>query len=95
MGKVVEYVIHDQVYSHFIEHSLFHSNHHGFLRDHSTATATLMWLTASEDQKLSAALLLDLSAAFDFVDHLIFINKLQTYNFSSQTIKWFSSYLCR
>ena len=97
MGKLVEYIIHDQVYNHFFEHSLFHSNHHGFLRDHSTATALAqlqdMWLTASEDQKLSAALLLDLSAAFDVVDHLIFINKLKTYNFSSQTIKWFSSYL--
>ena len=93
----MEYVVHDQVYNHFVEHKMFHGNHHGFLGDHSTATALVqlqdMWVTASEDTKLSAALLLDLSAAFDIVDHSIFIEKLKVYKFSNQTIQWFSSYL--
>ena len=97
LGKIVEYVVHDQVYNHFVEHKMFHGNHHGFLGDHSTATALVqlqdMWVTASEDTKLSAALLLDLSAAFDIVDHSIFIEKLKVYKFSNQTIQWFSSYL--
>ena len=39
----------------------------------------------------SPLLLLDLSAAFDIVDHCIFIKKLKVYKFS--TIQWFSSYL--
>jgi hypothetical protein len=97
LGKIVEYVIHDQVYSHFVQHKMFHSNHHGFLGDHSTATVIIqlqdMWLSASEDRKLSAALLLDLSAAFDIVDHRIFLEKLKIYNFSDDTVEWFSSYL--
>ena len=39
VGKIVEYVIHDQVYHHFVQHGLFHGNHHGFLGNHSTASA--------------------------------------------------------
>ena len=90
LGKIVESVIHKQVYDHFEENQLFHANH-------STVTALIqlqdLWLSASEDKKLSAALLLDLSAAFDIVDHKIFLEKLQVYKFSEQAIEWFSSYL--
>ena len=97
LGKIVEYAVHQQVYQHFVLHHLFHSNHHGFLGDHSTATALIqlqdMWLSAAEETKLSAALLLDLSAAFDIVDHGIFLDKLRTYKFSEATVEWFSSYL--
>ena len=97
IGKIVEYAIHDQVYNHFIDNGLFHGNHHGFLRNHSTASALIqlydMWLSASENKELSAALLLDLSAAFDIVDHEILLNKLKAYNFSEDSIQWFKSYL--
>ena len=43
--------------------------------------------------ELSAALLLDLSAAFDVVDHPILLQKLQAYNFSDDAVSWFASYL--
>ena len=97
VGKIVEYVIHAQIYNHFNDNSLFHSNHHGFLKNHSTATALIqmydLWLTESENKELSAALLLDLSAAFDIVDHKILLKKLKAYNFSEEAILWFKSYL--
>ena len=48
----------------------------GFLET-TAATALIqlydMWLSAAENKELSAALLLDLSAAFDIVDHKIFL----------------------
>jgi len=44
---------------------------------------------------ITAALLLDLSTAFDIVDHQIFLEKLQKYKLSPQSIEWFSSYLSR
>ena len=52
-----------------------------------------MWLTAAEDKELSAALLLDLSAAFDIVDHEILLKKLRSYNISEASVLWFESYL--
>ena len=42
---------------------------------------------------LSAALLLDLSAAFDIVDHEILLKKLRSYKFSEDPVRWFESYL--
>ena len=97
LGKSVVYVVHEQVYNHFKDHKLFHSNHHGFLGHHSTATALIqlfdIWLSAAENKELSAALLLDLYAAFDIVDHQILLRKLATYNFSADSVKWFQSYL--
>ena len=84
VGKIIEYAIHYQVYGHFEEQGLFHPNHHGFLGHHSTATALVqlydLWLEASEKTELSAALLLDLTAAFDVVDHRILLEKLEAYN---------------
>ena len=83
--------------AHFEEHDIFHANHHGFLGHHSTATALIhlydLWLEASENKELSAALLVDLTAAFDVVDHEILLKKLEAYKFSEDSISWFSSYL--
>ena len=97
VGKLAEMIIHEQVYNHFEEHGLFHSNHHGFRSQHSTSSALIqlydMWLSAAENTELSAALLLDLSAAFDIVDHSILLKKLKSYNFREETIQWFKSYL--
>ena len=43
--------------------------------------------------KLTAALLLDQSAAYDLLDHPILLRKLAAYNFDESSIKWFQSYL--
>ena len=97
LSKIVEYAVHNQVYDHFINHKLFHKNHHGFLSNHSTATALIqlfdMWLEAAENNEINAALLLDLSAVFDIVSHKFLYTKLKEYNFSEKSIKWFQSYL--
>ena len=97
VGKMAEYAVYEQVVHHFTDNKLFHENHHGSLSGHSTATALLqlmdMWLEASEDTELSAALLLDQSAAYDLVDHQVLLKKLKVYNFSESAVNWFSSYL--
>ena len=51
------------------------------------------WVEAFEDDKLSAVVMLDLSAAFDVVDHEILIQKLEIYGFEECCISWFQSYL--
>ena len=85
------------MYDHFEGEDLFHQNHHGFLGHHSTATALIqlydLWVQAADRTELSAALLLDLTAAFDVVDHSILLRKLDAYNFSEESVLWFSSYL--
>ena len=97
VSKLAEAAVFEQVAEHFKKNKLWHPNHHGFRPNHSTATALSQlydfWIRGAEDTELSAALLLDLSAAFDVVDHKILLDKLQLYHFSPKTIAWFQSYL--
>ena len=97
VSKLAEAAVNEQILAHFLENNLWHPNHHGFRKNHSTATAIAQlynfWIKNAEDTKLSAALLLDLSAAFDVVDHKILLDKLRLYGFSDKTIAWFKSYL--
>ena len=91
LSKIFEYAIFDQLMEHFLNNNLFHPNHHGFLPHHNTSTALAqmvdLWLKAAEDQELSATLLLDLSAAFDLVDHSVLLRKLKLYNLSDKSVK--------
>ncbi len=49
---------------------------------------------ASDSGRLSILILLDLSAAFDTIDHSILITRLETvFGVSDSALKWFKSYL--
>ena len=82
---------------HFLSHSLLHPNHHGFVPNHNTITALIqifnLWLGSAEEKKIAGALFLDLSAAFDVIDHELLLQKLRLYNFSEATIHFLQSYL--
>ena len=52
-----------------------------------------LWLTAAENKELSAGLFLDLSSAFDVIDHSLLFDKLRTYGFSVMSMRFFESYL--
>ena len=97
VGMICEKVIAEQVFYHFDQNKLWHQNYHGFHPNHSTATALInltdLWLQAADNGKLTAALLLDLSAAFDLVDHQVLIGKLRLYGLDETSLKWVTSYL--
>ena len=97
VSKMAEKAVHQQVYKYLSENGLIHPDHHGFLQNHSTATALQqivdLWLKAADEGKLSASILLDLRAGFDVINHQLLIQKLQEYRFDENTISWFSQYL--
>ena len=97
ISKLTEYAVLEQVLHHFQSQDLFHNNHHGFLPNRSTTTALLQiydeWLSAAENKNLTGAIFLDLSAAFDIVDHEILLDKLFLYGFTRKTVSFFRSYL--
>ena len=39
ISKIVEYAVQEQTLDHFLSNDIFHANHHGFLPQHSTASA--------------------------------------------------------
>ena len=97
ISKLAEKVVHEQTYHYLVSHGLLHPDHHGFLKNHSTATALQQlvdtWLQAADCGKLSATLMLDLRAGFDVINHEILFEKLRKYGFSNNTLNWFRSYL--
>ena len=52
-----------------------------------------VWAEAFDEGNISAVLLLDLSAAFDVVDHGIMLEKLKIYGFDENLVSWMESYL--
>ena len=88
----------DQIQSYLNEHDLFPSLQSAYRRHHSTETALLKVkndiLMNMENQKVTLLVLLDLSAAFDTVDHRILLDRLQfDFGISGSALNWIESYL--
>ena len=96
-SKILERAVFLQIMDYMENNNLLHPSHHGFRRHHSTATALLEmyngWLEAFDQDKLTAVVMLDLSAAFDVVDPGILLEKLRLYGFQENSVGWVQSYL--
>ena len=51
------------------------------------------WVTAVDDGEMAGVMMVDLSAAFDMVDHSILLGKLKLMGLESSAVKWMESYL--
>ncbi|CAL9690879.1 unnamed protein product [Knipowitschia caucasica] len=97
LSKILERAVITQVQQYLHTFSLFEIFQSGFRPHHSTETALLKvsndLLLAADSGSLSILLLLDLSAAFDTIDHSILLHRLQSIGISNTVLSWFSSYL--
>ena len=98
LSKVLEKTVAAQLQDHLIQHHLFEKFQSGFRYGHSTETALVRvtndLLMAADTGSPSLLILLDLTAAFDTVDHNILLHRLQyTIGLSGNVKNWFTSYL--
>ena len=97
LSKLLERVVFLQIVDYMEQNNLIHPSHHGFRVGHSTTTGMIQmydcWIESIESGNHSAACFLDLSAAFDVVDHPLLLEKLKLYGFSISSWEWMSSYL--
>ena len=98
LSKTLERVVLMQLSSFLTENNLYDQNQSAFRANHSVETATLKiqndLLRAMDNRKISLLVLLDLSAAFDTVDHTTLFNRLKScIGINGVAFDWFKSYL--
>ena len=97
MSKVLEKIVYQQVYTFLQETGKLYENQFGFRESHSCEHAVGQVIngivTGLENKVNSACVLLDLSKAFDTIEHKIMLQKLEAYGIRGNFLTWFHSYL--
>ncbi len=76
--------------------SLLHANQYGFRAKYSTELALIELVDriySQLDEKIPMAIFMDLSKAFDTIDHEILISKMEHYGIKNLELQWFKTYL--
>ena len=98
IGKVIEKVVQKRLEEHMKKNNLEIPLQSAYKKHHSTETLLIRivndLLIATDEKKATVVMLLDLSAAFDTVDHDKLLNILQReIGVCGVALEWFSSYL--
>ncbi len=98
VSKLAEKVVAKQLINHLQNHNLLEKFQSAYRPQHSTETALLRVsndiLRAIDDKKCIFLVLLDLSAAFDTIDHSILLKRLHDQlGVDGISLQWFASYL--
>jgi len=98
VSKIIERVVKSRLMDHLTSNSLLNPHQSAYCKHHSTGTALLYihdhLISAIGSQKVSSLCLLDLSAAFDTIDHNILITRLSSwFGIHGSVLSWFKSYV--
>lgn len=96
LSKIFERVLYNQLFEHFSTNNLFFSSQYGFRSNHSTEFAAIE-LTERIKQELHKksiplTIFLDLSKAFDTLNHEIIIWKLSKYGLHTNALELIQNY---
>ena len=97
LEKIMEKLIAKQIREYLNANKILDKFYSGFRRNHSTETAltyiTDKILTNVRKRLVTPTVLMDLSKAFDSIDHSMMLAKLFSYGFDCHSVFWFTSYL--
>uniref|UniRef100_A0A8C6KAZ9 Reverse transcriptase domain-containing protein n=1 Tax=Nothobranchius furzeri TaxID=105023 RepID=A0A8C6KAZ9_NOTFU len=97
LSKILEKLVLIQLNDFINTHNVLEKFQSGFRVNHSTETTLLnifnYFRVNYDKRKVTVLVLLDLSAAFDTVDHTILLTRLRRIGLSDAVHRWFTSYL--
>ena len=89
--------MYNRLYQHLQNNKLLYNKQFGFQKANSTDHAIIQLADqlydSFNDNKFTVGIFIDLSKAFDTVDHEILLEKLHHYGIQGNNLKWFRSYL--
>ena len=89
--------MYNRLYNFLVENNILYQKQFGFQNAHTTEHAILQLMNqiteAFSQGKYTLGIFIDLSKAFDTVNHSILLQKLKAYGIQSENLKWFRSYL--
>jgi hypothetical protein len=95
--KIIERVVASKIMSHLQKNALYDPYQSAYRENHSCETVVLSALNeaycAVDRREISIIALLDMSAAFDTIDHGLLIKKLEAMGVRDEAIRWINSYL--
>ena len=97
IAKCFESLVHDQLYKYMETNKLLDPSQSGFRPHHCTQDVLVKsvddWKIALDAEKVVGTVLIDLSKAFDMIDHALLLGKLYAYGVRDVELTWFTNYL--
>ena len=97
VSKILEKAVHHRLYSYCKAENILYADQYGFQPQRSTIDAIAKFTSnvalSTENKDTTMAVFLDLSKAFDTIDHNILLDKLNYYGIRGLALEWFRNYL--
>ena len=96
-SKILEKLMYKRIIKLLDKHNTLNEHQYGFRKKHSTTHAMLELVTkitnAIDNNQYTMGIFLDLSKAFDTVNHAVLLYKLEHYGIRGIVLEWFKNYL--